>query len=477
MSEDLRTIILLAGREFRDQLRDWRIVLPLAILTGAFPLLMKEVASQAVSFFARFGTTLIAYRLIPFSILIIGFFPITISLVVALESFVGEKERGTIEPLLNAPLKNSQLYFGKLLAGVITPLTASYLSIGLYLAMVSREALEMPRFDTLILLFMLTTVHAILMVSAALVISVQSTSIRAANLLASFIIIPVAIMMQGESVLLFWGTDGVLWLAVVAVMIVSGMLVRLGLAHFQREYLIGRELDQLNTGWIWNTFWTRFRGAPGSGVYSWYRTQVVPALRKLTVPLLIILGIAVIGFWGSFRWTTDNLPRLLSAARQSDLAAIVKDARDSAGLVQAGQTLSAAHILANNVRATTLVFLGGLVTFSVLGIAAYVINVGLVGGVLGVFDLMGYAPGVLFAAGLLPHGIFEIPALMLASASVLKLGAVLVTPQMGRSMGSILLELLADSAKVLLGVVFPLLIIASLVEAHITPAILQRVFP
>ena len=474
MSEDLRSILLLSGRELRDQLRDWRIVLPLTILTAAFPFLMKEVAAQAVAFFARFGTTLIAYRLIPFSILIIGFFPITISLVVALESFVGEKERGTIEPLLNAPLKNWHLYCGKLLVGIVTPLAASYVSIALYLAMVSGQKLQMPSLSTLALLLMLTTVHAILMVSAALVISVQSTSIRAANLLASFIIVPVAIMMQGESMLLFWGTDRVLWLAVIGVAIMAGLLVRLGLAHFQREYLIGREFDELNTQWIWRTFWTAFRGGSGR-VGDWYRIQVTRALRQLTVPLLIVAGIAAVGFWSSYGWTTRNVPRLLSAASAGDLTEMVKDARDSAGLAEIDSHMSAVNIFANNLRATSLVFLSGLVTFSVLGIAAYLLNVGLVGGVLGVFGIIGYSPCLLFAAGLLPHGIFEIPALMLASATVLRIGAVLVTPQMGKSMGQILLELLADGAKVLLGVVLPLLMVAALVEAHVTPTILLAV--
>src|SRR5512140_292110 len=156
MLDDLRMIWLVAQRELRDQLRDWRILFPLAVLTGSFPLLMDAVAREAVRFFARYGTTLIAERLVPFSVLIIGFFPITISLVVALESFVGEKERGTIEPLLSAPLKNAHLYFGKLLIGVLTPLTASYLSIAIYLFMVSRHTLNMPSFGTLVLLLTLT---------------------------------------------------------------------------------------------------------------------------------------------------------------------------------------------------------------------------------------------------------------------------------------------------------------------------------
>lgn len=476
MLADLQMIWLVARRELRDQFRDWRILTPLLVLTLSFPVLMNEVAREAVGFFARYGTTLIADRLVPFSVLIIGFFPITISLVVALESFVGEKERGTIEPLLSAPIKNRHLYFGKLLIGIFTPLAASYASIAFYLVLVSRQRLQMPGIYTLTLLFMLTLAHAVLMVSAAIVISVQSTSVRAANLLASFIIIPVAILMQGESVLMFWGTDKVLWLAIVAVVIMAGLLVRLGLAHFEREYLLGREFDSLNLRWMARTFWNAFRGESKS-LFGWYRREVQKAMRQLVVPLLIVLGIAVAVYWLSYHWVTVNVPKMLSAATPGDYADIVKDARQSVGLVQADQQMSAPGIFANNVRVTFLIFLGGVVSFSVLGVMAYLVNVGMIGAVLGIFKLIGVPPTLLFLAGLLPHGIFEIPALMFASAIVLRIGAALMTPQTGKSMGQVVLELAADWAKVFLGVVIPLLAIAALVEAYITPSILSAVFP
>ena len=474
MQGDLHMIWLISRRELRDQFRDWRILFPLLILTFTFPLLMNEVAGQAVSFFARYGSNLIADRLVPFSVLIIGFFPLTISLVVALESFVGEKERGTIEPLLSAPLENWQLYFGKLVIGVITPLVASVASIAFYLGMVSHQKLHMPGLYTLSLLFMLTTAHAFLMVSAAIVISVQSTSVRAANLLASFIVIPVAVMMQGESVLLFWGNDQVLWLAVVAVVIMAGLLVRLGLAHFQREYLLGREFDSLNLRWVWQTFRNCFLGEAES-LSCWYRHEVSKVLRELAVPMLIMVVFAVTGYWASYHWAIANIPKLLSRASMNDITGLVKDARRTIGLAQVNQHLSAVFIFTNNIRATLLILLGGIISFSVLGMIAYLINVGLVGAVLGVFKLIGYSPVLLFAAGLLPHGIFEIPALMLASAIVLRMGAILVTPQIGKSMGQVIIEMLADWLKVFIGVVVPLLVVAALIEAYVTPSILVNV--
>ncbi len=474
MRDSLRIIWLIAGRELRDQFRDWRILSPLLILTVAFPFLMNEVAYQAVAFFAKYGTNLIADRLVPFSVLIIGFFPITVSLVVALESFVGEKERGTIEPLLSAPLENWQLYFGKLLVGALTPLVASFVSIGLYMFMVSHQRLHMPSLYTMIMLMTLTIAHAVLMVSAAIVISAQSTSVRAANLLASFIVIPVAVLMQGESVLMFWGTDQVLWLAVVAVIVMAGLLVRLGISHFEREYLLGREFDSLNWRWMLRTFWDSFRGESKS-LFEWYRLEVWKVMRRLAVPMLIILTLAFVGYLASYDWVVVSIPKLLSNASAQDMKELVNGARDSAGLAQAGQHLSAVFIFENNVRATFLILVGGAVSFSVLGVIVYLINVGLIGGVLGVFKLMGYSPALLFAAGLLPHGIFEIPALMLSSAIVLQIGAALVTPQAGKSMGQVVLELLADWAKIFLGVVIPLLAVAAVIEAYVTPSILSTV--
>ena len=53
--------------------------------------------------------------------------------IIALETFVGEKERGTIEPLLVSPLKDWQLFTGKLIAGTAAPLFTSYLGITVYM--------------------------------------------------------------------------------------------------------------------------------------------------------------------------------------------------------------------------------------------------------------------------------------------------------------------------------------------------------
>ena len=153
------------------------------------------------------------------------------------------------------------------------------MSVGLYLILASQQDLSFPPTAVMIQLFFLTTAHAFLMVSAAIVISVQSTSVKAANLLASFIVIPVAILMQGEAVMLFWGNEQVLWLAVAGVTIISLLLIRVGLAHFEREYLLGREIDVINLRWMWKTFWSNFRGGANS-FGSWYRNVLGSSFQR-----------------------------------------------------------------------------------------------------------------------------------------------------------------------------------------------------
>ena len=470
----LRPVWLVAGRELRDQLRDWRVLLPMLILTLIFPFLMNEFARETVDFLNQYNANLVLDRLVPISVMIIGFFPITVSLVVALESFVGEKERGTIEPLLTAPFDDWQLYFGKLLVGAVTPLLASYTSISLYLWMIHRQGLTFPDGEVMLQLMLLTTAHAVLMVSAAIVISVQSTSVKAANLLASFIVIPVAILMQGEAVVLFWGDESVLWLVIAGVVIISLLLIRVGIAHFEREYLLGREIDTLNLRWVLRTFWKNFKGDAAS-VGEWYRHTVKDSLRRILPAFLLIVALAGVSIWLSYEWTMDNASDTISKASSKDLAKIEENIEELPDLASMREHISAPFLFFNNTRSMVVIFLAGLTSFSVLGIMIYMLNIALIGGVFALLELLGISPVPIFLAGILPHGIFELPALMLGSAVVLYIGAVFVTPQTGKSMGEVIVEMLADWAKIFVGVVVPLLAVAALIEAYVTPEILLRV--
>src|SRR5688500_11894146 len=410
MRRNFRPIWMVARREFMDPFRDWRIIVPMLLLVTFFPFIADDSTRQAVNFMNRFGGDLILDRLVPFVILVIGFFPLSFTLVVALESFVGEKERGTIEPLLSSPLEDRHMYLGKLLVGITTPLVFSYLSIVIYLILVSRRDVVFPSAYMLALIFLLTFAHAVLMVSAAIVISVQATTIRAANLLASFVVVPVAFLLQGETILIFWGNEDVLWFAIIGVTLLATLLVRLGLSHFRREYLLGREIDTINLKWIVRTFSSRFKGQATS-IWDWYRTELPISLKELRQPLMIVVGLGLVAGIVSYLWVVQNVPAYvdLSPDRIGEFRTFMSDILTN--LDSLGRRLPAPILFLLNARTAVIFLLLGLVSFVTLGLTLFIGNIALVGGVMGAAQLVGYSLLLAFGAGILPHGIFELTAI------------------------------------------------------------------
>jgi uncharacterized membrane protein SpoIIM required for sporulation len=368
------------------------------------------------------------------------------------------------------------MYLGKLLVGITTPLVFSFASIGIYLILVARRDVTFPSAYMLSLIFLLTFAHAVLMVSSAIVISVQATTIRAANLLASFIVVPVAFLLQGETILIFWGNEDVLWFAILGVTLLAALLVRLGLSHFRREYLLGREIDTINLKWMGRTFRNRFKGQATS-VLEWYRTELPISLRQLRQPLTIVVGLGILAGIVSYIWVIINVPAYiqLSPERIVDFRTFIADNLNN--LDSLGETLPVPVLFYHNARTTVAFLLLGLLSFGTLGLTLFIGNIALVGGVLGAAQLVGYSPLLAFAAGILPHGIFELSAIFLATAAMLKVGAQLVTPQPDKSLGEVLLVSLADWFRIFIGIVLPFLAIAAVLEIYLTPMLIKLAFP
>jgi uncharacterized membrane protein SpoIIM required for sporulation len=398
--------------------------------------------------------------------MIVGFFPISVSLVIALESFVGEKERRSIEPLLSTPLSDWQLYVGKLLAVLVPPLLASFLGIAVYLVGVYRQVGWTPEPTLLIQILLLTIVQSLVMVSGAVVISSQATSVRAANLLASFIIIPMAFLIQGESLVMFWGRYNVLWWAIFGLVVLSGLLVRTGVAHFNREELLGRELDSLDWSWGVKTFKDVFIGQ-GTSLISWYRREIPSTMRAMRRPLALMILLLIASVWlGTVQAQEFRLP---------PEALSFQDFQDgSVEQLQFVSLFSTSGILTiwfHNFRAIVLAMLLGLFSFGVFGLITLLLAPMLVGYLIATVAAGGLSPGLFFAAFILPHGLFEIPAILIAGAAILKMGASLATPAQGKSIGEAWLRSFANWVKIMVAVVLPLLLIAATVEALITPHI------
>ncbi|MFQ5575598.1 MAG: stage II sporulation protein M [Anaerolineae bacterium] len=477
------TALVITRREIKDSFRDWRIMMPIFILTLIFPVIMNFTARLATNWVAKYDAFIVGERLIPFLLMVVGFFPISFSLVIALETFVGEKERNSIEPLLSMPVTDLELYIGKMLAALIVPLSASYLGIVVYLVGLSVSIHWRPDPSLLAQIFLLTTMEGLVMVSGAVVVSSQTTSVRAANLLASFIIIPMALLLQAESILLFWGNYGAIWLIILALLVVDLILVRMGVRIFNREEILSKEMDVLNLKTIWRDFKDFFLRPPHQAANKtmpaprfnllqiW--TRDVPALlRQHKLPLAIVFGLLIVAALGgamaapSYRFPPGSL----------DLSSIPAGAFDDLDEVSMLPSLSVLGIFGHNARVIVLAGVLGLFSFGVMALILLMIPLAVVGYFAGAVALLGYNPAVFLAAFILPHGILELPAAIIGTAFALRIGAALVAPPQGLDVGQGLLLTLANFAKIFIFVVLPLLFVAAFIEAEITPQIVYWVY-
>lgn len=470
----LQNALIVSRREVRDSLRDWRIMVPIFLLTLVFPLLANVMTRIFTSYFEENGAQDLLPALLPLMPMIVGFFPVSISLVIALETFVGEKERRSLEPLLSTPLTNTELYMGKSLAAMLPPLLASYTGIAIYMGtLILGKEQWRPELGLVVQIVTLTTVQALVMVTGAVVVSSQTTSTRAANLLASFIIIPMSILVMLEGTIMVQPHKRyVLWYIIAGMLVTIVLLVRMGARIFNREELLGRALDQLNLKWAWKVFWAQVRGpVERVTLWRWYRLSVFPALGRLragTVIVWIALAGAFVGGWiaaGSYRMPLDNV-----AANDETLLDNLQY------WFEMGQNNPHLILTAfvHNTRILLAATIFAMFTFGVMALVLVMIPFGMLGFILAQVLHAGLSP-LPFLLAVIPHGIVEIPAIVIAAAAAVRLGSIVTRPPDDITAGEAWLRALGDTFKIGIGVVTPLLLVAATLEVLLTPRVIAWV--
>jgi uncharacterized membrane protein SpoIIM required for sporulation len=361
-------------------------------------------------------------------------------------------------------LNDWQLYLGKLLAAMVPPLMASYLGIIVYLVGVYFQVGWYPDATLLTQIVLLTTVQALVMVSGAVVVSSQTTSVRAANLLASFIIIPMALLIQGESVIMFWARYDVLWWAIFGQVVISGLLIRVGIAQFNREELLGRELDALNLRRNWMIFKRAFLGQARSP-WDWFRSEITVTLRAMVIPIGFMALALVAAIWiGVGQSRVFVLPENLINRHQLDQGVL-------SGLesIHFFAVSGVGTVWFHNLRAVLLATALGIFSFGILAVIVLMLPLMIVGYFMATLANTGLSPLLFLSTLVLPHGILEIPAIILAGAAILRMGATLASPAHGQTISEAWLRSLADWAKIMVGLVLPLLLGAAALEVLLTP--------
>lgn len=553
--QSFQNAMVITRREVRDSFRDWRIMAPIVILTLCFPALANIASAAFINLFADYGADgeSLIEAFLPLMPMIVGFFPVSISLVIALETFVGEKERRSLEPLLSTPLTNTELYAGKVLAATLPPLFAAYLGIGIYLGGLVFGAQQWRPDPILVLMILaLTTVQAVVMVTGAVVISSQTTSTRAANLLASAIILPMSLLVIFESIIMVQPHQRhVLWWVIVGLLVVIVLLVRTGARIFNREELLGRAVDALDLKWAGRVFWDQVRGITHEerdayenrgvplpklkGPLHWYRRSIFPVFGRLRASMFtLLLALSVFFAGGWYLSSVYTLPLNREAPSSApDPRAAFDDAIETRLFVETDAVATVAAIpesdteggllvtwdtainrltqpiqdrpetppwaysdetllnnlrdlwetasrdpsviglaLGQNLRVLALAFVLGLFTFGVLSTIIVTLPFGILGYIFGNIAANGISMWP-FLMAVIPHGIAEIPAILIAGALIMRAGSA-TTGEMGKlTVGEVWLRAIGDAVKVYFAVVVPLLIIAATLEVMVTPRIVE----
>jgi ABC-2 type transport system permease protein len=212
---------------------------------GNLGFLAKLIARYPVP--AGFGGTLegmlyvfLNYSFLPFFMII----PLLVSSVIAANSIVGEKERGTLETLLYTPVSNRELVLAKLLSSFIPALAVTlggflgYFAVcnGIYGAyrgmMVVRSIIWLPA------IALLAPSVSLLGLSITLLVSLKAKTFMEAQQLSALVVIPVVVLFYAQiGGLLVLGPLTVVLIAVAALVVSYLIYGRIG-PRFSRERIL-----------------------------------------------------------------------------------------------------------------------------------------------------------------------------------------------------------------------------------------------
>ncbi len=192
-------------------------------------------------------------------------------------------------------------------------------------------------------------------------------------------------------------------------------------------------------------------------LWQFYRETFGEALLMTAAAFLII---CLLGFGVSL--FNKSIPELV-------LNYFTQMVRDGNIITDDG-TIHFGALLSNNLRAAAISVLYGFIPFIYLTALSLGMNA-LVLGILAAYYVNSGTSLLIYFAGILPHGVFELSALLIAFA----LGLLLcrrTTQYVRKNTKGVMKPLLCNIARSFVMHVLPLLVIAAVAETYITPAVL-----
>lgn len=233
MSIDTARARAVVRKELRDYRRRRSIVVAMIILPVVF-----LIQPTLTVFLAPPGTNL------QLPLLLLLLIPVVTPSTLAAYSIVGEREQGTLEPLLTTPLRREEFILGKAAAVMIPTLVLSYAVFGLFLGVVrlfAKSAVSSAVFHegpVLLAVALLTPLLAGWAVIVGMAVSVRANEVRVAQQLGMVASFPplVGVILLGVGVL--HPSVRVALLFSVGLLLIDARAGRLVARMFDRERLV-----------------------------------------------------------------------------------------------------------------------------------------------------------------------------------------------------------------------------------------------
>ena len=143
--------------------------------------------------------------------------PIMASSVMAASSFVGEKEKHTLETLLYSPLSLKQMFQAKILAGFSVGMMVSYISFAAMMLVLELEVFLLtgeailPSSSWLAIMLLIAPAISIIAIAVTVRSSAKAQTIEEAQQRAVFLVFPILALLIGQFTGILLISAGLLW--------------------------------------------------------------------------------------------------------------------------------------------------------------------------------------------------------------------------------------------------------------------------
>ena len=170
--------------------------------------------------------------------------PIMASSVMAASSFVGEKEKHTLETLLYSPLSLKQMFQAKILAGFSVGMMVSYISFAAMMLVLELEVFLLtgkailPSSSWLAIMLLIAPAISIIAIAVTVRSSAKAQTIEEAQQRAVFLVFPILALLIGQFTGILLISAGLLWGVGAVLAALDALLMRGAAGSFTYEKLL-----------------------------------------------------------------------------------------------------------------------------------------------------------------------------------------------------------------------------------------------